>query len=230
MVDRLALLLQLGERAGSDGLGLVRQRLAGLEPLRAAVQPVRSYDERTSESEPRRPRKGEKKNKNSKQPTCQQLLPLLKVCVLRRRTRVVAVARAEQGAPVVGQGAELAAVAVHVGLVVTQAAVDGAALRRRHVLLLHLHLVEQLARLLERPLGRAQRRLARLARQLRDLVQLLHQVRPDQLVLRLIVLEELGAGVRVERVGHGGRTGGGGSGGSGGSCVRNVHDFALRLL
>lgn len=41
VIDRLALLLQLRKRVGTERLGLVRQRLAGLEPLRAAVQPVR---------------------------------------------------------------------------------------------------------------------------------------------------------------------------------------------
>lgn len=44
MLDGLTLLLQLRERIGSNCLGFVRQRLASLEPLRAAVQPLRPYD------------------------------------------------------------------------------------------------------------------------------------------------------------------------------------------
>lgn len=44
VLDGLALLLQLRKRAGSDGLGLVRQRLAGLESLCAAVQPLSAYE------------------------------------------------------------------------------------------------------------------------------------------------------------------------------------------
>jgi hypothetical protein len=35
--------LQLRKRAGPDGLGFVRQCLAGLEALCAAVQPVRPF-------------------------------------------------------------------------------------------------------------------------------------------------------------------------------------------
>lgn len=48
MIDRLALLLQLRQRAGSDRLGLIRQRLASFESLCAAVQPVRPYKYRQS--------------------------------------------------------------------------------------------------------------------------------------------------------------------------------------
>lgn len=43
MHDCLALLLQLRKRVGSDGLGLVRQCLAGLEALCAAIQPIRPF-------------------------------------------------------------------------------------------------------------------------------------------------------------------------------------------
>src|SRR5690242_19073375 len=51
VVDGLALLLQLRKRVHADGLGLVRQCLAGLEPLRASIQPVRPCNQVNSASE-----------------------------------------------------------------------------------------------------------------------------------------------------------------------------------
>lgn len=42
MLDRLALDMQIGKRAGADGLGLEGEGLARLEPLRAPVEAVRT--------------------------------------------------------------------------------------------------------------------------------------------------------------------------------------------
>ena len=71
MLDRLALLLQLRKRAGSDGLGLVRQCLAGLEALCAAIQSVRPCKRLALQLERSRLCRDKR--------TRQQLLPLLKV-------------------------------------------------------------------------------------------------------------------------------------------------------
>lgn len=60
----------------------------------------------------------------------------------------------------------------------------------------------QLVGLLEGPLRLRDGRLARLARQLGDLVELLLQVGLHDLELCLVRGEELGAGVGVERVRH----------------------------
>lgn len=76
VLDAAALLGELAERVGADGLGLVGEGLRRPQPLRAAVQPLRAG---------------------------QQLLALLQVRVRPARGGVVVVpvAPAEQGRPVV---------------------------------------------------------------------------------------------------------------------------------
>lgn len=111
VLDGLALSVQIRKSARPDGLRLVRQRLAGLEALRAPVEPVRSGEE---------------------------LLPLLELHVVR----VVCVAPAEEGGAVLGQRAQLAAVFVEVGLVVSVSGVGFCAVRGRDVGSFELHLAE----------------------------------------------------------------------------------------
>src|SRR3569833_1874637 len=144
MYDSLALAVQVGEGASAHLLRLEGQGLAGLEALGAAVEAVGAG---------------------------LQLLALLEVGVAAGgRAGLVAEPAAEQGGPVVGEPPQPPVVAVHVSRVVADAPVAGRPRRRRYVLLLQLHLPQQLARLHQRPLRRAERRLARLPRQLRHLV------------------------------------------------------------
>lgn len=117
MGDALALLVEVGEGGGADGLGLVGEGLAVAEPPRRPVQPVRA---------------------------AQQLLPLLELEVRRvgRGRGVVGVAGPEEGGAVVGEVAQLALVAVDVGFVVSEALVDLGARGRGDVLLFEAHLAE----------------------------------------------------------------------------------------
>ncbi|ROW16988.1 hypothetical protein VPNG_01213 [Cytospora leucostoma] len=113
VLDRLPLAVQVGEGRRADGLGLVGQPLARLEALGGPVEPVGAGEE---------------------------LLPLLELDVAG--VVRVALAGAEEGGPVLGQGAELALGLVDGRLHVAVALVGLRAGAGGDVLLLDLHLAQ----------------------------------------------------------------------------------------
>lgn len=115
MRDPLALLVEVGEGAGADLLRVVGEGLAGAQALGAAVEAVGAGE---------------------------QLLALLELQVRGAGVGVVGVAGAEEGGAVVGEGAQLALVAVHVGFEVAEALVYLGARGGGDVLLFETHLSE----------------------------------------------------------------------------------------
>jgi len=112
MLNRLPLRMQVGQRIPPNILRLQRNALTVPQPLRAAIQAVR---------------------------TREQLLPLLELLV---GVRVVGVAVPEQRLAVVGEGFEFAFAGVDVGLEIAEALADFAADGGGDVLFFDAHLVQ----------------------------------------------------------------------------------------
>lgn len=197
--DGLALGVQVGQRGGADGLRLRGEGLAVADALGGAVEAVGGREE---------------------------LLALREVDVggVGRGVLFVGVAAREEGGAVGREGGQAGAGRCDCVLVGAEAGVYLWAGGGGDVLFFEAHLAElfvpllvsggrregergeggmyQLVGLLEGALGSGDGGLARLARQLGDLVELLLEVGLDDLELALVRGEELGAGVGVEGVGH----------------------------